>query len=184
MNPRSISNSDMSSFLSFSNVPSSSTNVLGTRQPQPPPVVDIPALQSASRVLQDQLVKDAQIIPDLGEMFTSCASKPLLCQLFTNFRSLQLVSQPRTASFPMTIASPIKNDVWLEYQKAYSNTIQVRLSASLELLELTGTLATNVTSHMGLIPELERVWITIDHKLFLWDYVEGSVTILSLSIRC
>ena len=26
---------------------------------------------------------------------------------------------------------------------------------------------------MGLIPEIERVWITIDHKLFLWDYVEG-----------
>jgi nuclear pore complex protein Nup155 len=31
----------------------------------------------------------------------------------------------------------------------------------------------SVTSHMGLIPEIERVWITIDHKLFLWDYVEG-----------
>ncbi|KIK70905.1 hypothetical protein GYMLUDRAFT_32985 [Collybiopsis luxurians FD-317 M1] len=29
---------------------------------------------------------------------------------------------------------------------------------------------TNVNSHMGLIPEIERVWISIDHKLFLWDY--------------
>jgi len=28
---------------------------------------------------------------------------------------------------------------------------------------------------MGLIPEIERVWISIDHKLFLWDYVEGYV---------
>jgi hypothetical protein len=33
--------------------------------------------------------------------------------------------------------------------------------------------ATNVTSHMGLLPELERAWITIDHQLFLWDYIEG-----------
>lgn len=28
---------------------------------------------------------------------------------------------------------------------------------------------------MGLIPEIERVWISIDHKLFLWDYIEGYV---------
>ncbi|GAW06088.1 nucleoporin [Lentinula edodes] len=30
--------------------------------------------------------------------------------------------------------------------------------------------STSVNSHMGLIPEIERVWISIDHKLFLWDY--------------
>ncbi|KAJ7487525.1 nucleoporin [Mycena galericulata] len=33
--------------------------------------------------------------------------------------------------------------------------------------------STNVNSHMGLMPEIERAWISIDHKLFLWDYVEG-----------
>lgn len=32
-----------------------------------------------------------------------------------------------------------------------------------------------MNSHMGLIPEIERVWISIDHKLFLWDYVDGLV---------
>lgn len=26
---------------------------------------------------------------------------------------------------------------------------------------------------MGIMPEIERVWISIDHKLFLWNYVEG-----------
>ncbi|KAF9568469.1 nucleoporin [Agrocybe pediades] len=31
----------------------------------------------------------------------------------------------------------------------------------------------NVTSHMGLLVEIERVWISIDHKLFLWDYNDG-----------
>ncbi|KAJ7630864.1 nucleoporin [Roridomyces roridus] len=31
----------------------------------------------------------------------------------------------------------------------------------------------NVNSHMGLMPEIERAWISIDHKLFLWDYMEG-----------
>ncbi|KAE9408173.1 nucleoporin [Gymnopus androsaceus JB14] len=34
--------------------------------------------------------------------------------------------------------------------------------------------STSVNSHMGLIPELERVWISIDHKLFLWDYNDRS----------
>ena len=29
---------------------------------------------------------------------------------------------------------------------------------------------------MGLMPEIDRAWVTIDNKLFLWDYVEGCVT--------
>ncbi|KAJ6519744.1 nucleoporin [Mycena sanguinolenta] len=33
--------------------------------------------------------------------------------------------------------------------------------------------STNVNSHMGLLPDIERAWISIDHKLFLWDYIEG-----------
>lgn len=28
---------------------------------------------------------------------------------------------------------------------------------------------------MGLMPEIERVWISIDHNLFLWNYLEGYV---------
>jgi nuclear pore complex protein Nup155 len=31
----------------------------------------------------------------------------------------------------------------------------------------------SVTSHMGLMRELERAWISIDHKLFLWDFNDG-----------
>lgn len=38
---------------------------------KPAPVVDLPALQSASRVLQDQLIKDAQVIPDLLDTLTT-----------------------------------------------------------------------------------------------------------------
>lgn len=32
-----------------------------------------------------------------------------------------------------------------------------------------------VECRMGIMPEIERAWITMDHKLFLWDYVEGCV---------
>jgi hypothetical protein len=38
---------------------------------KPAPVVDLPALQSASRVLQDQFIKDAQVIPDLVDTLTT-----------------------------------------------------------------------------------------------------------------
>jgi hypothetical protein len=31
---------------------------------------------------------------------------------------------------------------------------------------------------MGLLSEIERVWVAIDHKLFLWDYVDGCVASL------
>jgi hypothetical protein len=55
-----------------------------TRQPPSTKsdVVDLPALQSASRVLVEQLAKDAQIIPDIGETLTSRMSSffPLLRQ--------------------------------------------------------------------------------------------------------
>jgi hypothetical protein len=44
---------------------------------------------------------------------------------------------------------------------------------------LTPIIATDVVSHMGLLSGIERVWIAIDHKLFLWDYVEGCVDLLS-----
>lgn len=57
------------SFVSFNNLPNPSTNVLAIKQQQPPPLVDLDVLQAASRVLQEQLLKDAQIIPDHGEMF-------------------------------------------------------------------------------------------------------------------
>lgn len=36
---------------------------------------------------------------------------------------------------------------------------------------------------MGLLSAIERVWIAIDHKLFLWDYVEGCVISLSSYTR-
>ena len=39
------------------------------------------------------------------------------------------------------------------------------------------TSATNLATHMGLLPDIERVWIAIDHNLFLWDYVDGCVDI-------
>ena len=61
------------SFVSFNNIPNSSANVLAIKQQQPPPVVDLDVLQAASRVLQEQLLKDTQIIPDHGEMFAYSA---------------------------------------------------------------------------------------------------------------
>ena len=42
--------------------------------------------------------------------------------------------------------------------------------------------AASVTTHMGLMPELERVWISIDHNLFLWDYMEGYVPLHATDI--
>ena len=29
---------------------------------------------------------------------------------------------------------------------------------------------------MGLLPEIERAWVTVDHRLLLWDWSDGSVT--------
>lgn len=36
--------------------------------------------------------------------------------------------------------------------------------------------------YMGLFPEIERAWITVDHRLFLWDYQDGRVR--SIARKC
>jgi nuclear pore complex protein Nup155 len=41
-------------------------------------LVDLPALQNASHILLEQLSKDAQIIPDLGETLSACKPFPIL----------------------------------------------------------------------------------------------------------
>jgi len=55
--------------------PGLSNQPISRQLPQPPrpvPVVDLDVLQNASRVLQDQFVKDSQIIPDLGDTLNIC----------------------------------------------------------------------------------------------------------------
>jgi len=63
--------------------PLTSTNGLNSRHllsaSKPTPVVDLPALQSASRVLQDQFIKDAQVIPDLVDTLTTRESLVAPC---------------------------------------------------------------------------------------------------------
>lgn len=41
---------------------------------KPSAIVDLNSLQSASRVLHDQFLKDSQIIPDLGELLLGVSS--------------------------------------------------------------------------------------------------------------
>ncbi|KAH9487013.1 putative nucleoporin [Psilocybe cubensis] len=122
---------------STQNNPTSTRQVPGTK----PAPVDLPALQNASRVLIDQLEKDAQIIPDLGETLTASGSQA-------------------TSSY-----SIYPDDIRVPFQKRKFVGIPDGLFQYYETV--------NVTSHMGLMPEIERVWISIDHKLFLWDYNDG-----------
>jgi len=60
---------------SFSGLPTNFEDNAIIRQPRPtdkqPTPVDLPALQNASRVLHDQLLKDSQIIPDLGDILST-----------------------------------------------------------------------------------------------------------------
>ncbi|KDR84906.1 hypothetical protein GALMADRAFT_233368 [Galerina marginata CBS 339.88] len=120
----------------------SSQNNNSTRQAGTKPApVDLPALQNASHLLLEQLGKDAQIIPDLGETLTASGS-----QVSTSY-----------SVFP--------DDMRVPFQKRKFVGIPDALFQYYD--------SVNVTSHMGLMAEIERVWISIDHKLFLWDYNDG-----------
>lgn len=58
-------------------------------QARPASVLDLPGLQSASRVLHDQFMKDAQIIPDIGDMLTT-RKLPTTHLLVANYLQLPL----------------------------------------------------------------------------------------------
>ncbi|EIW86790.1 nucleoporin [Coniophora puteana RWD-64-598 SS2] len=106
-----------------------------------PATVDVPSLQNASRVLHDQFVKDAQTIPEVGDLLATPGGQ----------------SSASYSVYPDDYRVPFQRRRLVGIPEAlfqYYNT-------------------TNVTSHMGLIPEIERAWVAIDHKLFLWDYMEG-----------
>ncbi|KAI0639300.1 nucleoporin [Trametes polyzona] len=106
---------------------------------KPVPVLDLPALQAASRVLHEQLVKDSQIIPDLGDMIAGSPSSASYTVFPDDYR----------APFQKRRHIGIPESLWQYYT------------------------STNLATHMGLLPEIDRVWIAIDHNLFLWDYVDG-----------
>ncbi|KAI0670007.1 nucleoporin [Trametes maxima] len=108
---------------------------------KPAPVLDLPALQAASRVLQEQLVKDSQIVPDLNDMICESGSP--------SSASYTVFPDDYRAPFQKRRHIGIPESLWQYYT------------------------STNLATHMGLLPEIDRVWIAIDHNLFLWDYIDG-----------
>lgn len=109
---------------------SNSSNANFTRQPPSTKsdVVDISALQSASRVLLEQLAKDAQIIPDIGETLTTRMSYVCLDSDNPN-GGLQLVTRPLrlTACFQMIFEFLFKREDSWAYQRVYFSIMTVSI---------------------------------------------------------
>jgi hypothetical protein len=70
------------------------------------------------------------------------------------------------------ISFPSQKEDTSTYRKASGSIITVSRNA-LCARDTNLCADSSLNSYMGIIPELERVFITIDHSLFLWDYVEG-----------
>ncbi|KAF5374778.1 hypothetical protein D9758_000357 [Tetrapyrgos nigripes] len=109
--------------------------------------VDLASLQNASKVLHDQLSKDAQSVPEISEVL--------------NAQGVQASSA--YSIFP--------DDLRVPFQKRRHIGIPEALFQHYT--------TTDVKCNMGLLPEIERVWISINHKLFLWDYLSDNQEISS-----
>ncbi|KAH8120271.1 nucleoporin [Phellopilus nigrolimitatus] len=131
-------------FGGFQDVPQMSNNASTSRTkvttPRPS-ALDLPALQGASRLVHDQLIKDVQTIPDLNDMLTIPGGQ----------------SSASYTVFP--------DDYRVPFQKRKHIGIPPSLWEHFQ--------SSKFECHMGIMTEIERAWITLDHKLFLWDYVEG-----------
>lgn len=146
--------------------------------PEPAPVVDLQALQAASGVLEDKMNQDSAAVPDFGEMLTIRAyiCPCTLCIVLMAWQQLAVQIRECTAFSTTTTAYPSRSDGSWEYQTRSSNTTRVRgrkiLKYCFHPISIVHV-ATQQSTNMGLLPEIERVWITVDHQLILWDYVEG-----------
>lgn len=78
----------------------------------------------------------------------------------------------------MTFECLFRSEDLLEFLTDCSNIMIVSKVLSFKPPSNDTMPGTSVTSHMGLMPEIERVWISIDHKLFLWDYNDGYVDLM------
>jgi nuclear pore complex protein Nup155 len=74
-------------------------------------LVDLPALQNASRVLLDQLARDAQGIPDYSDLLTACKS------LKTLRASSRLMFTLLAGSHVSAAYSIFPDDIRVPYQK-------------------------------------------------------------------
>lgn len=141
----SASSTDPQNALTFSQ-PSSSRNVYSFRNSQPPPkpapTLDLPALQDASRVLQDQFAKDARLVPDLGESLTvracnSCLGPSALLLIYILQLGRRLRS--RTVSLQMTLAYSSRNGGSSTFQRNYGHITPVRCAFRVIQVKLSST---------------------------------------------
>lgn len=58
------------------------------------------------------------------------------------------------------------NTAWAPFQKTRTVLLPDRLFEEHDLTQARCT--------MGLLPEIERSWVTVDHRLLLWDWANGS----------
>lgn len=74
-------------------------------------LVDLPALQNASRVLLDQLARDAQSIPDYSDLLTACKS-PKFLRASSRLKLTLLAGSHVSAAY-----SIFPDDIRVPYQK-------------------------------------------------------------------
>lgn len=51
----------------------------------------------------------------------------------------------------------------------------IKITKFIEVLFVIIIDAQNFHRKLGIFPEINRVWVTIDQEFFLWDYSEGFV---------
>lgn len=65
----------------------------------------------------------------------------------------------------------IPEELFSEFERKSSNCLSyILLRININLLP-----ATKSTCTMGLFPQIDRAWIALNNKLFLWDYVTSYV---------
>ncbi|GAA5859313.1 hypothetical protein JCM1840_004558 [Sporobolomyces johnsonii] len=101
-----------------------------------------------------------------AELEANCLRSLVLLGLFGT--SSSLLACERASSFDYVLPP---NQAWAPFTKTRTVLLPDRLFEEHDLTQSRCT--------MGLLPEIERSWVTVDHRLLLWDWADGQWVVLT-----
>ena len=117
-------------------------------------------LERAGRAINDGIRKDDQF-PELDQLVQRMSiAKSVLMTLEGASNNYGLPEDSSWFPFQRTQILTIPDAIFAQYNSNFSITIEL-------------TIETQLTTQMGLFPEIQRAYITVDNRLYLWNYLNG-----------
>lgn len=101
-----------------------------------------------------------------------CFSSLSLAQASSDY---VLPPNPAWAPFQKTRTVLLPDRLFEEHDRTYSSCSLGTRGDETNFLHISDGIVTQSRCSMGLLAEIDRAWVTVDHRLLLWDWSDGYV---------